>query len=70
MTIASASPFKGGYIVHFDEIADRSVAETWRDRYLLLPADELEPLGEDEVYVHELPGHARRARVGRASSAP
>ena len=56
LTIASSSPFKGGYIVHFDEIDDRSIAETWRDRFLLLPADELEPLGEDEVYVHELPG--------------
>jgi 16S rRNA processing protein RimM len=56
LNVASASSFKGGYIVHFEEIDDRSVAETWRDRYLLLPADELEPLGEDEVYVHELPG--------------
>ena len=54
--ITSASPFKGGYIVHFAEIGDRTVADTWRDRFLLLPADELEPLGEDEVYVHELPG--------------
>jgi ribosomal 30S subunit maturation factor RimM len=33
LTIATASPFKGGYIVHFNEIDDRSVAETWRDRY-------------------------------------
>jgi 16S rRNA processing protein RimM len=56
LTIATASPFKGGYIVHFNEIDDRSVAETWRDRYLLLPANELDPLGEDEVYVHELLG--------------
>jgi 16S rRNA processing protein RimM len=54
--VASATPFKGGYIIHFNEIDDRTVAETWRDRYLLVPADELEPLGEDEVYVHELPG--------------
>ena len=54
--MASASPFKGGFIVHFEEIDDRAVAETWRDRFLLLPADELEPLREDQVYVHELPG--------------
>lgn len=54
--IASVSPFKGGYIVHFTEIGDRTVADTWRERYLLVPAEELEPLGEDEVYVHELPG--------------
>ena len=42
--------------MHFDEIDDRAVAELWRGRFLLLPADELEPLGDDEVYVHELPG--------------
>jgi len=54
--IERSQPFKGGYIVHFLEIADRTAAEQWRERYLLAPADELEPLGEDEVYVHELPG--------------
>ena len=54
--ITAASPFKGGFIVHFSEIADRTVADTWRDRFLLLPADELTPLGDDEVYVHELRG--------------
>ena len=54
--IESANPFKGGYIVHFAEIADRNAAETWRDRFLLSPSDELTPLGEDEVYIHELTG--------------
>jgi 16S rRNA processing protein RimM len=56
LTIRSVSPFKGGFIVHFDEIDDRAVADTWRERYLLLPATELEPLGDDEVYIHDLPG--------------
>jgi 16S rRNA processing protein RimM len=54
--VASSQPFKGGFIIHFEEIGDRTIADTWRDRYLLVPAGELEPLGEDEVYVHELPG--------------
>lgn len=54
--VERASPFKGGFIVHFAEIDDRAVADTWRDRFLLMPADELEPLGEDEVYIHELLG--------------
>jgi 16S rRNA processing protein RimM len=54
--VSSASPFKGGFIVHFDEIADRTAAEQWRDRFLLLPASELAPLADDQVYVHELPG--------------
>ncbi|HEX3865235.1 MAG TPA: ribosome maturation factor RimM [Gemmatimonadaceae bacterium] len=54
--VESAGPFKGGLIVRFGEIADRTAAETWRDRYLLAPAAELEPPGEDQVYVHEIPG--------------
>ena len=51
--------------MHFDEIDDRDVAETWRERYLLLPADELEPLGDDEVYIHELPGMRVELEYGR-----
>lgn len=54
--VTLASPFKGGFIVHFKEIDDRNVAETWRERFLLLPADELTPLAEDQVYIHELLG--------------
>jgi len=56
LRIATARPFKGGYIVHFDGIADRNQAELWRDRFLLAPADELSPPADDEIYVHELPG--------------
>ena len=54
--IRSSTPFKGGYIVHFDEITDRDAAVLWRDRFLLAPADELEPPGENEIYIHEIPG--------------
>jgi 16S rRNA processing protein RimM len=54
--LVAASPFKGGYIVHFEEIADRTGADLWRDRFILVPAEELEPLGEHEVYVHDLIG--------------
>jgi 16S rRNA processing protein RimM len=64
--IEHSSPFKGGWIVHFTGITDRSQAETWRDRYLLLPAVELAPPAEDEVYVHDLPG----MQVVLASGAP
>jgi 16S rRNA processing protein RimM len=54
--VERASAFKGGFIVHFAEINDRSVAETWRDRYLLLPSSELEPLADGQIYLHELHG--------------
>jgi 16S rRNA processing protein RimM len=56
LNILSSREFKGGFIVQFEEIASRNDAELWRDRFLLVPADELEPLGDDEVYVHELLG--------------
>ena len=54
--VTYSSPFKGGFIVHFQEIDDRTIAEQWRDRFLLVPADELQPLGDDQIYVHELRG--------------
>ncbi len=66
LRVTASSPFKGGYIVHFEEITDRNAAEVWRDRFLLVPAAELEPLAADEVYVHELIG----MRVIDASAAP
>lgn len=54
--VASSRPFNEGFLVSFTEVPDRTVAETWRGRYLLLPADELPAPGDEEVYVHELPG--------------
>jgi 16S rRNA processing protein RimM len=65
LRILSSRPFKGGMIVHFDGIVDRTAAELWRDRFLLVPADELEPLGEDQVYVHELLGMAVELESGK-----
>jgi 16S rRNA processing protein RimM len=57
LTVRRARPQgDGSIIVAFDEISDRSEADRWRGRYLLAPASELEPPGEGEVYVHELPG--------------
>ncbi|MFN2563803.1 MAG: ribosome maturation factor RimM [Gemmatimonadaceae bacterium] len=52
--VVQASPFKGGIIVSFREITDRTEAERWRDRYLLVPAAEVTPPEDGEVYVHEL----------------
>ena len=38
------------------EVPDRSAAELWRGRFLLVPQDELPPPAEDEVYLHDLIG--------------
>lgn len=58
------SRFKGGLIVAFREIAERTAAEQWRGRYFLVPRSELAPLEEDEVYVHELLGMDVRLESG------
>ena len=56
LVVEAARPFKGGLIVKFDGVADRNAADQLRGRYLLTPFDELDPLAEDEVYLHDLIG--------------
>ncbi len=67
--VESARPFNDTLLVSFDEVADRTVAERWRDRFLLVPESEIDPPGEDEVFVHQLVGldvvHAGDAPIGR-----
>ncbi|MEP6730605.1 MAG: ribosome maturation factor RimM [bacterium] len=54
--IRSTRDFNDGLLVGFDELADRNAAEMWRGRYLLLPAGELPPPDDTEVYLHDLLG--------------
>ena len=56
LDVIGARAHQGGLLVQFDAIHDRTEAELWRGRYLLVPADELEPPAEGEVFLHELPG--------------
>lgn len=56
LRVERASPFKGGLIVKFEGIATRNDAELWRDRTLLVPAEEVAPPEDDEVFVHDLVG--------------
>ena len=55
-TVERSRPFKGGLMVKFEGVADRNAAELLRGRYVFSPFDELDPPGEDEVYLHELVG--------------
>ena len=48
------------------EVPDRSAAELWRGRFLLVPSDELPPPAEDEVYLHDLLGMRVMHLDGRA----
>jgi 16S rRNA processing protein RimM len=57
LEITRATPFKDALrIVHFAGVDDRTAADAWRERYLLLPASEVEPPGESEAFLHELVG--------------
>ena len=56
LVVRASRPFKGGLIVAFDDVVDRDEAEKWRGRFLLVPGSEVEPPGEDEVFIHDLYG--------------
>ena len=57
LVVEESRPFKGGgWIVAFTGLVDRNEAERWRERYLLAPRSELDPIGDDEVYLHDLHG--------------
>jgi 16S rRNA processing protein RimM len=56
LTVVETRPFKDGLLVRFREIPDRSAAEPWNGHHLLIPEDELAPLEQGQVYVHELKG--------------
>ena len=54
LTVVKSSRFKEGLIVAFAEVADRTAAERWQGRYLLVPEGELAPPKADEIYRHDL----------------
>jgi len=54
--VRTVRAFNEGLLVGFDEVPERNAAEMWRGRYLLLPAEELPPPDEEEVYLHDLIG--------------
>jgi 16S rRNA processing protein RimM len=64
LIIETVSPFKDGIVVKFKEIPDRTEAERWRHRYLLVPKDEVAPLADDEVFIHDLIGMAVQSTDG------
>lgn len=60
LRVLRASPFKGGLIVAFEGIPDKTAADLWRDRYLLVPESEVAPPSGDELFIHELVGMSVR----------
>ena len=56
VTIVTSRPFKDGWLIVIDAVADRTAAEAWRGVPFALPEDELPPRDEDELLLDELPG--------------
>ncbi|HSA55794.1 MAG TPA: ribosome maturation factor RimM [Gemmatimonadaceae bacterium] len=54
--VDGAEPFQQGYRLRLSEIPDRTVAEQWNGRYLLLPAEELPEPEAGAVYLRDLVG--------------
>ncbi|MFC1575965.1 ribosome maturation factor RimM [Gemmatimonadota bacterium] len=54
--VESARPFRRGFLVRLEGVADRFQAESYLDRYLFRPWEELEELEEGEVFYHQLLG--------------
>jgi 16S rRNA processing protein RimM len=54
--VSAMRPFGRNILLFVDELTDRSEAEQWTGRYLLIPGSEVAPPAEGEVFVHELPG--------------
>jgi len=56
LKVLSSRPFKGGLLVTLDAVTDRTEAERWNDRHLLVPVEELTEPEDGEVFLHELAG--------------
>lgn len=56
VTIAKAQPHKGTYLLTFEEYDDINQIEHFKDAWLLIDAEEQQPLPEDEFYHHQIIG--------------
>lgn len=56
LTLDSARPHRGGYLLRFREIGSRDMAERLKGRELTVPLDALRPLEENEFFLHDLVG--------------
>ena len=57
LTLTAARRHKGGRLLRFREVTDRTAAEKIRGRELALPGVDLRELDEDEFFLHDLAGY-------------
>lgn len=56
LEVKALRPVKDGFLLTLVEIADRTEAEKWNGRCLLVPVEELSEPDDGEVFAHELVG--------------
>ena len=56
LKVLASRPFKGGLLVTLDAVTDRTEAERWNSRHLLVPREELAEPADGELFLHELGG--------------
>lgn len=56
LLVKSLRPVKDGWLISLDAIGDRTEAEKWNGRHLMVPVEELSEPDEGEVFAHELVG--------------
>ena len=55
--ILSSRPHQGRVLMFVEGVADRNAAETLRRVEMVVPAEDMPPLAEGEVYLHEMIGY-------------
>jgi len=60
LTVERSRSYHREWLVKFAGADGREALEPWRGLFLAVPAGQLRPLGEDEVYLHDLAGFAVR----------
>lgn len=56
LEVTGLRPFKEGWLMTLDAVSDRTEAERWNGRHLMVPVEELSEPEEGEVFAHELVG--------------
>lgn len=62
--ISAVRPYRRGYLLFLEGVRDRNSSELLRDRYLLRPFAETDPLDEGEIFYHQLLGMRIVTREG------
>jgi 16S rRNA processing protein RimM len=60
LTVERSREYHREWLVKFASVESRDALEPFRAHFLGVTADQLSPLGEDEVYLHELDGFSVR----------